>query len=597
MSWWTYASYFAMAFCAAVPSVFAVRAAARRYGLVALPRADRWHRKPTALFGGVGIFAAFALVMLCRPPEDFAGDELLLVCCAGMFVLGLVDDFVRLKPYAKLIGQIIFSTAFTLFGTRLHWLGSPVLDQALTIFWLVGIANALNLLDNLDGLAAGVTAIAAAYLVFFCHDSGQYSAAAMAAAFCGAVAGFLVFNVNPASIFMGDCGSLFLGFFLGGVTLVSNHPPGLRRNMLTVLGGPVLLLLIPIVDTTLVTIMRKLNGRRVSQGGRDHTSHRLVAIGLSERKAAFVLWGLSAISGAIAVAVRMLAWPLSVLLLPAFGLGLLVFLIFLGRVRVYQRIDNPAEVQGRALLPTLADFAYKRRIFEVLHDLVLVVMAYYGAFLLRFDGALVEPFYTQFQASMPVVVLVQVSAFLVLGLYRGLWRYTSTSDLVTLLRALSGAWLATIAALSIVFRLDGFSRGVLIMDGILLAVGVATSRLSFRVIRGYIDRLRNARESRRVLIYGAGDGGELLVRALLSDFHMGLRPVGFLDDDPQKRGRMIHGLKVLGPVEMLGEAKSAPEFDEIVISTDKISNERAALLVRLTELTGVRTRKMRIALD
>ena len=597
MSWWNYASYFALAFCAALPAVFAVRATARRYGLVALPRADRWHRKPTALFGGVGIFAGFALVMLVRQPADFSGDELLLVCCAGMFALGLIDDFVGLKPYAKLIGQIVFSTAFTLFGTRLQWLSSPVLDQALTIFWLVGIANALNLLDNLDGLAGGVAAIAAAYLVFFCHDSGQFSAAAMAAALCGAVCGFLVFNVNPASIFMGDCGSLFLGFFLGGMTLVANHPVGLRRNMLAVLGGPVLLLLIPIVDTTLVTIMRKLNGRRVSQGGRDHTSHRLVAIGLSERKAAFVLWGLSAASGAIAVAVRVLAWPLSVLLMPAFGLGLLVFLIFLGRVRVYQPVDSPAEVQGRALLPTLADFAYKRRIFEVLHDLVLVVMAYYGAFLLRFDGALVEPFYAQFQASMPVVVLVQISSFLVLGLYRGLWRYTSTSDLITLMRAIGGAWLATIAALTIVFRLEGFSRGVLIMDGILLAVGVATSRLSFRVIRSYVDRLRNARGSRRVLIYGAGDGGELLVRALLSDFHMGLRPVGFLDDDPQKRGRMIHGLKVLGPVEMLGEGKNTTEFDEIVISTNKIGAERTALLVRLTELTGIRTRKMRIALD
>ena len=89
-----------------------------------------------------------------------------------MFAAGLVDDFVRLKPYAKLVGQIVFSTAFTLFGTRLHWLDSPVLDQALTIFWLVGIANAVNLLDNLDGLAGGVAAIAAAYLVYFCHASG-----------------------------------------------------------------------------------------------------------------------------------------------------------------------------------------------------------------------------------------------------------------------------------------------------------------------------------------------------------------------------------------------------------------------------------------
>jgi UDP-GlcNAc:undecaprenyl-phosphate/decaprenyl-phosphate GlcNAc-1-phosphate transferase len=99
------------------------------------------------------------------------------------------------------------------------------------------------------------------------------------------------------------------------------------------------------------------------------------------------------------------------------------------------------------------------------------------------------------------------------------------------------------------------------------------------------------------LIYGAGDGGELLVRALLSDFHMGLRPVAFLDDDPQKRGRVIHGLRVLGPVELLGDVKGHADFDEIVISTDKIPAERTALLARMTELAGIRTRRMRIALD
>ncbi len=237
---------------------------------------------------------------------------------------------------------------------------------------------------------------------------------------------------------------------------------------------PVLLLLIPIVDTTLVTISRKFHGRPVSQGGRDHTSHRLVALGLSERTAALVLWVLSAASGGVAVLVSQLEWPVAVLLVPVFGIVLLFFLVFLGRVKVYERVVTPVEgsapegIANRAFLPTLTDFAYKRRVFEVLHDLLLIVLAYYAAFLLRFDGELVEPFYSRVLASLPVVILVQVSAFLALGLYRGLWRYTSMSDLTTLLRAVGGGWLATVVALYLVFRLDGFSRGVLVMDGILL---------------------------------------------------------------------------------------------------------------------------------
>ena len=185
-----------------------------------------------------------------------------------------------------------------------------------------------------------MAAIASAYLVYFCHASGQYAAAALAAAFCGAVVAFLVFNFNPASIFMGDCGSLFLGFFLGGLTLVSNQArSGLRRNMLAVLAMPVLLLLIPIVDTTLVTISRKFHGRPVSQGGRDHTSHRLVALGLSERKAALVLWapggglGRHGGAGARAGAGR---WPSCWCRCSA--CVLLFFLVFLGRVKVYERV-------------------------------------------------------------------------------------------------------------------------------------------------------------------------------------------------------------------------------------------------------------------
>ncbi len=121
---------------------------------------------------------------------------------------------------------------------------------------------------------------------------------------------------------------------------------------------------------------------------------------------------------------------------------------------------------------------------------MLIVLAYYAAFLMRFDGELVEPFYSRLLESLPVVIVIQVVAFLALGLYRGLWRYTSMSDLATLVRAVAGAWLATVAALYLVFRLEGFSRGVLVMDGVLLGLGIAGSRVGFRLLRTYLGRLQ-----------------------------------------------------------------------------------------------------------
>ena len=594
---WEYARSFGIAFVLSLALTLVVRTLARRFKLIAAPRPDRWHRKPTALYGGVGIFLAFLVttLVLHRPPR-VSGGHLLLLCSAGLFVVGLVDDIFHLKPYAKLVGQIFFCTAITMFGLRLHWLPSEVLDQALTIFWLVGITNAINLLDNLDGLAGGVAAIAALYLVYFCHVSGVASAAYLSAAFAGAISGFLVFNVNPASIFMGDCGSLFLGFFLGAVTLV-NNTGGVRRNIVAVLAIPVLLLLIPIVDTTLVTVSRRMAGRPVSKGGRDHTSHRLVALGLTERNAAFTLWTLAALSGAVAVLVRNSSWMIGAALVPAFFMGCLFLAVFVGGVKVYQPIANEREGGGRALLPTLADLSYKRRIFEVLCDVAVIVLAYYGAFLLRFDGDLVFPFYRQFLGSLPIVIVVQLGAFLLLGLYDGLWRYTSMSDLSRQMRAVTGAWIVSTLAIVFIFRLESFSRSVLIMDAVLLMAGVASTRISFRLLRSWAARFQPAPEGRRVLIYGAGDGGELLLRELMQNRDLGLLPVGFVDDDPQKQGRVIHGVRVLGPLARLTELAGSERIDEVVVSTAKLAAGQSAMLDDFCKTTGLRYRRMRIALE
>lgn len=593
----SYALPFGVSLALSIALTLLVAWVARRFGMVAKPRADRWHKKPTALFGGVAMFIAFVVTSLGLRLYDYdvQGDMLLLVCSSAMFLLGFIDDLVQLKPYAKLVGQIVVAAIFTTFGLRLHWIPTAPLDQLLTIFWLVGITNAVNLLDSLDGVAGGIAAIAAAFLVYFCHESGQIGAACLAAAFCGGVIGFLIFNFNPASIFMGDCGSLFLGFFLGGIVLVNNQV-GTRRNLLAVLTVPVLLLLIPILDTTLVTVTRKFAGRAISQGGRDHTAHRLVQLGLSERAAALVLWGLAAVSGFVGVMVKSLSMAVTAAIVPTFGVILLFLLIFVGKVKVYQPVENP-DPNGKALLPTLADFTYKRRIFEVLNDLAIVALAYYGAYLVRFDGHVIEEHYVPMLNSLPVVIVVQLGALLSLGLYRGLWRYTSMSDLVVQIRAVMGAWIASVLAAIFLFRFQGLSRGMFLIDLLLLIFGIAGTRVALRALRSWAARLQPAPDSRRILIYGAGDGGELLVRELLQNRELNMTPVGFLDDDPTKEGRVIHGIQVFGPIEKLDKVTTDQQVDEILVSSQKISTERLAALTAACAQKGVAFRKMRIAFE
>ncbi|HMJ52421.1 MAG TPA: MraY family glycosyltransferase, partial [Polyangiaceae bacterium] len=277
-------------------ATYMTRAVARSVGFVAKPRAERWHRRPTALAGGVGIFLAFV------PAMAYFREWPLLIGAGAMFLIGLVDDIFQLKPYAKLAGQLLVAGMTVALGPTLPWTPFPIVNQAISLFWIIGITNAVNLLDNMDGLSAGVATVVALFLSIFALQQGQLALAGTSAALAGALLGFLAFNWNPASIFMGDCGSLFLGYSLAILALHQTY--GRSRSILIIITAPVLVMLVPIFDTTFVTLTRILRGRPVSQGGRDHTSHRLVTLGLSERVAVTTLMAVSALGGGIALSAR-----------------------------------------------------------------------------------------------------------------------------------------------------------------------------------------------------------------------------------------------------------------------------------------------------
>ena len=238
-------------------ATYAMRAFARRIGFVTIPRTERWHQHPVALAGGVGIFVAFA------PALAYFHEWPILAGAAAMFCLGLIDDIFPLKPYVKLAGQALIAGVTVAFGPTLPWTPFPMLDQALSLFWIIGITNATNLLDNMDGLSGGVAVVVALFQCAFFLLLEQTALAGISAALAGALLGFLVFNWKPASIFMGDSGALFLGYTLSVLALHQNY--GRSRSVLVVIAAPVLVMLVPIFDTTFVTLMRLIRGRPVSQ--------------------------------------------------------------------------------------------------------------------------------------------------------------------------------------------------------------------------------------------------------------------------------------------------------------------------------------------
>ncbi|HKP80382.1 MAG TPA: MraY family glycosyltransferase, partial [Pyrinomonadaceae bacterium] len=162
----------ATSFCLALILTFVVRAIARRYGFVAQPKTDRWHKKPTAMLGGTAIWLSVIITVLVFSLHTTYGLQILLAS-TFLFLVGLVDDLIHIKPYQKLIGQILGSAYVVYYGLSLPWTGSVLLNMALAIFWLIGITNAINLLDNMDGLASGIAIIAAGFLALSFLNSGQ----------------------------------------------------------------------------------------------------------------------------------------------------------------------------------------------------------------------------------------------------------------------------------------------------------------------------------------------------------------------------------------------------------------------------------------
>lgn len=275
------------------------------YGVGALdkPNKRKVHKKPIPRLGGLAIYLAFAVAVLYALP--FAEIKGILISSSLIVVLGIIDDLKQLSAKVKLLGQIGAALVLVCFGIRIEWISNPIngifylhkLSIPVTLFWVVGVTNTVNLIDGLDGLAAGVSTIASVTLLLAAFRFGQASTIFMTAAIAGACIGFLRYNFNPAKIFMGDTGSMFLGFVLSAVAITGT----LKSATTIALGVPILALGLPIIDTACAIIRRYQNGTPIYKADKGHFHHRLLALGMSQKKAVLVMYGISSILGMAAI--------------------------------------------------------------------------------------------------------------------------------------------------------------------------------------------------------------------------------------------------------------------------------------------------------
>jgi UDP-GlcNAc:undecaprenyl-phosphate/decaprenyl-phosphate GlcNAc-1-phosphate transferase len=445
--------------------------------LTAAPREDRWHRVPTPSSGGIAIFVTLAFAYAAW----FPGRHVPIVMgAAGLWLLGLLDDLFRLPPWAKLLGQVAASALVIASGVVFHATPWPAFNIAFSFLWLVGITNAFNLIDNMDGLSAGVVTIIGTFRFLLLANSGDWADANLCAVIAAAYAGFLLLNRNPARIFMGDCGSMLAGFSLAALTIAS--PLAHTKAFVAGVFYPALTFTYPIFDTMLVSVLRKAAGRPISVGGRDHSSHRLVSTGLTESRAVAILWGLTA--GGSAVGLLVHSMPMVFLFAGSFLVVVFaVFGIFLATLPAY---PLPVSVVGgnawiRRRIPSL------RAGVVVVLDATVAGLALLFAFFVRFGVDVAPDQLRNFTLALPVMMATHAAFSCFRRTYALSWRYFSLADAWPLLQ--TAVLAAACGFLGIwMLNLRSLSRGVMVLYVVFCVAGLLLLRSSVPVLRVLLAR-------------------------------------------------------------------------------------------------------------
>ena len=316
---------------------------AKRYGAVDTPsESHKTHKNPVPYLGGVAIALGVVIVTyIVSLVSDFSSETFflsstVLIPAVIMGIVGLIDDLRKISPWPRFVIQSLFGFAISALLVATNTLGSPFgnnwLDVPITALFIVGITNSINFFDNLDGAASGALAIAAGFLFILSFQGGQFLIAALSIVLTGATLGFLLWNKPPARIYMGDAGALFLGILIASLAIRFDPNPIDRLASFAI---PLLLLAVPILDTS-VAVASRIK-RRISpfQGGRDHLSHRLIRIGFNKRQSVLILWIGSILLASFAIAISNASYSIERLV--TIFAGALWFMLFIG---FFRTVDN-----------------------------------------------------------------------------------------------------------------------------------------------------------------------------------------------------------------------------------------------------------------
>jgi UDP-GlcNAc:undecaprenyl-phosphate GlcNAc-1-phosphate transferase len=390
---------------------------------------------------------------------------------------------------------------------------------------------------------------------------------------------------------MGDSGSMFIGFALAALAVARRTQ---ASNIFAIIGVPTLVFLLPILDTLFVSFTRILRGQSPAVGGTDHTSHRLVAFGLSERQALLVLYGIAVISGIASIGLEAWDYDLSLVLIPILLIGLSLFVAYLAKMKVVATDEN----NKNSFTRWIENLTFKRRLFEIFFDLLLIGVSYYLAYWTHYGLDMTTTSMSLFLLSWPITLGITYGSFYLLGIYRGMWRYIGINDLIHYVGASLLAGVLSWLVIELIFPAQPFTGEVFLLYILFLLIGLAGSRSSFLILDRMYSRQFSGVEKENILLYGADDAGEIALRWILRNPSMGYSVAGFMDDDPIKTGKNIHGINILGNVDVLERCIQEKQVSGVIVMSETmLRSAEGEKLVSACRAKGIWVRILRLEFE
>ena len=569
-------------------------------GAVDMPGRRKVHNRPIPRLGGLAVVTSIAAVWMVidiwfgpvLPNELSRGLALGLL---PLLAVSILDDVRGVRAWHKLLAHVLSASIAVSFGvslgTEVHLFGPihlGVMAAPLSILWLAGITNAFNLIDGLDGLSAGLALIAALSMaaVFGLVDQPAMAGAALVLA--GALAGFLPYNVHPARSFLGDTGATAIGFCLGAFAL--NGGSTLSSGFAALV--PVFIMGLPIADTLIAMARRAVRRVENRRGGlfdsdRNHIHHRLLALGVDHGRAVLVLYCAGAALAAAAFGSMFLKAQDAALVIVA--------LLVAGFVGVHRLgYDEFAFIRRGTVLRVYDTAVVHRSMFVVFVDLAISAMAAYVALGLKLDAWSLNETGAMFADLTVTFAPVTALIFWYTGMYRGGWRVASVTDLA---HACGAALAVTVVGAVAHQFLSATPQplAVFLIYGLVSVVLVTVSRGSYVVLLNSQQRASN--QGAPVLLYGAGRHGVAAASELFDDPDSGLRPIGFIDEDPTQKGRRVRGLPVLGTPRDLDKLVPQHGVKAVLLTMPHIEDARLAETAGACERLGIQLMRLRVLLD